>query len=260
MQYRKLFLLIFITGFFLNGRAQSLQKIPAGFWITCGDDKAMIIDPANAGNSTSGMVWQWENSEAKDLPSIYQKLLKPLDDCKPVNNGRELLLTSSGGATILVDVATKKVRFYARTPMAHSAALLPGGYIAVTNSTHPEGNSIEIYHIDRPEKVICKDTLYSGHGVVWNEKRKLLYVLGFDELRAYTFNPKAKGKELVKKAHWKLPALGGHDLSVVDEDQLLVSAHGHVWHFMIPQTLFTPFQLLAEQSNVKSVNYNKVTK
>ena len=202
MQYRKLFLLVLITGFFLNGRAQSLQKIPAGFWVTCGDDKAMIIDPANVRNNASGIVWQWENSEAKDLPSIYRKLLKPLDDCKPVDNGTKLLLTSSGGATLLVAVATKQVLFYARTPMAHSAALLPGGYIAVANSTHPEGNSIEIYHIDHSEKVICKDTLYSGHGVVWNEKRKLLYVLGFDELRAYTFNPKAKGKELVKTAHW----------------------------------------------------------
>ncbi|ANH83215.1 hypothetical protein A8C56_21545 [Niabella ginsenosidivorans] len=254
------FLLFFTAFLFLHCSAQQLQKVPEKFWVVCGDDKAMIIDPSKTVNGAPGIVWQWENSEAKILPPIYQKLLRPLDDCKPVDDGKMLLLTSSGGATLLVDVATKAVRFYARTPMAHSAALLPGGYIAVANSTHPGGNSIEIYHRDHPEKVICKDSLYSGHGVLWNKKRKLLYVLGFDELRAYNLHIRGEDARLVKVKTWKLPAPGGHDLSGVDEDQLLVSAHGHVWDFRINEGRFTPFQLLAEIPDVKSVNYNSTTK
>ncbi len=76
------------------------------------------------------------------MPDVYQKLLGILDECKPVDHNTKLLLTASSGATCLLDIKDKKVVFYAKTPMAHSAELLPRGYIVVVNSTNPKGNSL----------------------------------------------------------------------------------------------------------------------
>ncbi|WP_317124664.1 DUF6528 family protein [Albibacterium indicum] len=88
----------------------------------------------------SEIVWTWSTTEASDIPSEYQRLLVPLDECKPIFDNKKLLLTSSGGATIVLDIASRKVEFYAKTPMAHSADLLPNNRIAVANSTHKHPN------------------------------------------------------------------------------------------------------------------------
>ena len=65
--------------------------------------------------------------------------------------------------------------------MSHSADMLPGNRIVVANSTNPRGNSIEIYDISRSNECIWRDSLYSGHGVVWSEKYQSLFALGYDE-------------------------------------------------------------------------------
>lgn len=258
---KKLLLLLLLTGWIFPVAAQKkLSQVPDGFWVACGDDKVIIIDPEKSSNENVNIVWQWSKAEATALPTIYQRSLQTLDDCKPVDNNRKLLITSSSGATILLDILTRKIDFYTQTPMAHSAALLPGGFIAVANSTHPKGNSIELYHISKPEKVLFKDTLYSGHGVVWHPQKKQLYVLGFDELRSYqlklTGNKRAK---LVKKYTWKLPDEGGHDLSFVNNENLLISSHSGVWNFNTTDNTFTAFTQLSRVKNIKSVNYNSTT-
>ncbi|WP_008586908.1 DUF6528 family protein [Niabella soli] len=254
--------ILLLTALFYQGIlfAQELKQIPPGSWVTCGDDKALVLDPTRSENGRPVILWSWDNKEATELPAEYRKLLHPLDDCKPVLDNRKLLLTSSGGATILVDIATKQVEFYAHTPMAHSAAVLPGGYLAVANSTHPQGNSLELYRYDQPEKVLFKDTLYSGHGAVWNNQKQQLFVLGFNELRAYKLDAADRTHpRLVKTQTWVLPDVGGHDLSLIDGNHLLVSAHNDVWIFDIAAGSYTVFKPLEKVPNVKSVNLDKKT-
>ena len=227
--------------------------------IVCGDDKVLIIDESASNGSDIKIVWSWQVSEAAiQLPAIYQTYLIPLDECKPVDNGMNLLITSSGGGVVLIERATKKCLFYAYAPMAHSADVLPDGRIAVALSTNPAGNSIEIYDRTQSEKVLFSDSLYSGHGAVWNVARQRLYALGYDELREYSlvkWNTQSPALKLERK--WTIPGISGHDLSPVSDDELLVSEHHGVHLFDIRSETFTPFEPLKSADNIKSVNFIK---
>ncbi len=228
--------------------------------IACGDDKVIIIDEQTSEDENVKINWSWSVSKATDLPEKYQKLLIPFDECKPVDKGKKLLLTSSGGGVVLLDIATKKSLFYAYAPMAHSAELLPDNRIAVALSTNPAGNSLELYDVSKPEVVLFKDTLYSGHGSVWMPKQKRLYALGYDDLRAYSLTDwDTETPSLTLEKTWILPAKGGHDLIDISNYELIVTAHEAAWVFDIEKEEFKPFEPLANEHHVKSVNYDKKT-
>lgn len=202
----------------LSGCSPKLGSSASDIIFVCGDDKVQMIDLSKSNGEQVAIMWQWAAKEATDIPAAYQKMLATLDECKPFEKNTKLMLTSSGGATVVLDIKTKKVFFYAKTPMAHSAEILPNNRIVVANSTHSKGNSIELYDINKPEKVICKDSLYSGHGVVWNKKNKKLYALGYDELREYTLqNWESDSPALELNRYWKLPDEGGHDLFLYND-------------------------------------------
>ena len=65
--------------------------------------------------------------------------MRTIDECKVVDNNRKMLVTSSSGGCVLIDIATKEVLFYATARNAHSAELLPEGRIAVALSVHNSG-------------------------------------------------------------------------------------------------------------------------
>ncbi|MBE8714340.1 DUF6528 family protein [Sphingobacterium hungaricum] len=243
-----------------NLNAQITKAVPKGFWVACGGNEVLVINP-DASDQQSQIVWNWKVSEAeKQIPLHYQKLLVPLDECKLIDNNTKLLLTSSGGATCIVDIKTKKVEFYAQTPMAHSAEILSNNLIAVANSTHAKGNSLEIYHRSKPELVLAKDSLYSGHGVSWDAERQVLYALGYDNLRTYKVGfDKGNKVELTLLKTVKLPDLGGHDLSVIDKDRLLVSTHHSVFNYNVVADTFEEFEPLKKIENVKSANFDPIT-
>lgn len=224
----------------------------------CGGKDVIIVDMSKSEGKNLYEVWRWNIEEPTEgLPVEYGKYLNPLDECKFVDNGKKLLLTSSSSGTVLIDIKSRKVLFYARTPMAHSADLLPDGRIAVANSTHKKGNSLELYDINKPEVVLFKDSLYSGHGAVWMGERKSLYALGHDCLREYKLKDWASEKpSLELNRTWKLPVRSGHDLSRVDKDRLLVSGHEGVVWFDLRSEEFAPFEPLKNTLNVKSVNYD----
>lgn len=227
--------------------------------IACGDDQVIIFEHNRTSDNTVNVVWRWNVTEAIDLPPEYQKYMVPTDECKPVD-GNRILITSSGGGVALVDRESKKCIFYTYSPMAHSAELLPGNRIAVALSTDPEGNSIELYDINKSEKVIFKDSLFSGHGVVWMESVDRLFALGYDELRSYSlenWDSENPGMKLTEK--WTLPDNGGHDLAFVSDSSLILTTSNTVWKFNVVNEHFTPFELLLDESNVKSVNYNEET-
>ncbi|MGC4234327.1 MAG: DUF6528 family protein [Niabella sp.] len=226
----------------------------------CGDDKVMLINSRKSVEGQAAIIWTWTVAEATDLPLPYRQLMVPLDECKLVDKSKKLLLTSSGGGAVLLDIKTKKVLFYAKVPMAHSAEILPHGRIVVALSTHKAGNSIELYDITKPDRLLFKDSLYSGHGVVWDKASDRLFALGFDELRAYELKDWAtETPGLLLVQSWKLPDEGGHDLSAIDNDELLVSTHHNVFIFNTRKGEFRLFDMLAGKEDIKSVNYNRKT-
>ena len=224
----------------------------------CGGKEVRIIDLSKSNGREINEVWSWNIEDGiEGLPAEYSKYLMPLDECKFVDNNKKLLLTSSHSAVVLLDIKSKKCDFYARVPMAHSADLLPNNRIAVALSTNKAGNSLEIYDISQPEKVLWRDSLYSGHGAVWHAERESLYALGYDVLREYKlkdWNTDAPALELV--ASTPIPVKSGHDLVKVDEQRMLVSGHEGVMWFDVESKEFSPFEPLKDTYNVKSVNYN----
>ena len=224
----------------------------------CGGKEVRIIDLSKSNGREINEVWSWDIEDGiEGLPAEYSKYLMPLDECKFVDSNKKLLLTSSHSAVVLLDIKSKKCDFYARVPMAHSADLLPNNRIAVALSTNKAGNSLEIYDISQPEKVLWRDSLYSGHGAVWHAERESLYALGYDVLREYKlkdWNTDAPALELV--ASTPIPVKSGHDLVKVDEQRMLVSGHEGVMWFDVESKEFSPFEPLKDTHNVKSVNYN----
>lgn len=224
----------------------------------CGGEEVKIIDISRSEGRNIAEVWSWRIDEPTEgLPAEYGKYLKPLDECKFVDGNRKLLLTSSHSAVVLLDIESKRCDFYARVPMAHSADLLPNNRIAVALSTNERGNSLEIYDIAQPEKLLFRDSLYSGHGAVWHAERKSLYALGYDVLREYKlkdWNSDTPSLEMV--ASWAIPVKSGHDLTKVDKRNMLVSGHEGVVWFDVESGEFSPFEPLKDTHNVKSVNYS----
>ena len=229
------------------------------FVIAGGDDKVLIIDSRKSSADSAAVVWKWEISDALgQIPDRYAGLCVRVDDCKPVNKGRQVLLTASSNATLLVDIKTHKCIFWAETPMAHSAELLPKGRIVVANSETPAGNSLELYDVSEPEKLLFKDSLYFGHGTVWMPKQKRLYALGFQELRAYKlkdWNTDAPSLEL--DTVYKVPTDRCHDLSRISDKELLITTGTEVYVFDVQKCEFSDFLPLKGVRNVKSVNFDK---
>lgn len=224
----------------------------------CGDDKVWIIDFARSEGCNHKVLWRWQaDNSVKGLSEEYVNRLRTIDECKVVDNNRKMLVTSSSGCCVLIDIATKEVLFYATARNAHSAELLPEGRIAVALSVHNSGlgNALELYDIDQPDKCLYRDSLYSGHGVVWNAKRNSLFALGYQELRQYKLKDwQCDSPSLERVATWTLPINEGHDLSAVDDDRMLISGYEGVLWFNITTGEFSPFEPLKDVKNVKSVN------
>ena len=253
---KKQLLLIIVT--LLCAGCTSVKK---EWMAVCGDGIVRIIDMAESDSTDIKEVWRWDKDDPQvNLPKGYDMLMRNLDECKFVDNNTKMLLTASGDGMMLLDIKTKDILCYAHVPMAHSADLLPNNRIAVALSIHNKGNALEIYDIDTPETVVFRDTLYSGHGVVWNEKRQRLYALGYKELKEYElvdWNTDQPSLRQVKM--WEIPMESGHDLSPVDDNRMLVSAHEGVMWFDIDKEEFSPFEPLCDVENVKSVNYDPET-
>ena len=224
----------------------------------CGDDKVLIIDSYASQGADTRIVWEWKASDSAGLPEVYQGYMRSNDDCKPVDGNSKILVTSSSGGVVLIDRETKESLFHAQVPNAHSAEYLPGGRIAVALSTAEKGNCIELYDIGRPEKVLFRDSLYSGHGLVWIGETETLFALGGSELRAYSLEDwDSPNPELQLKKSWAIPGEGGHDLAAVSEKRLVLTTVDGVWNFDIETESFSAFEPLAGVENVKSVNYDE---
>lgn len=223
-----------------------------------GDDQVIVIDFETSDTSNLNIVWSWNAGEATDLPEVYREYIRSVDDCKSVDDNKKILLTSSSGAAVVVDRKSKRALFYAHVPNAHSAEWLPHNRIVVALSTSEGGNSIELYDMDQSDVVLFKDSLYSGHGVVWISETEKLFALGFNELREYSLkNWDTKNPELQLEKSWQIPGTSGHDLMSVSDSRLLLTTREGVWNFDVPTEVFSPFAPLETEKDVKSVYFDE---
>lgn len=229
-------------GFLLLGPAAG------GTLFVCGADEVVRIDPAT---SPAERLWAWSAAGCDEIPADLKRAFATTDECKPLDGGKRLLVSSSGGGCALLELPSGKALWWARVTNAHSIEELPGGRIAVASSVGATGNKVLLFDRSLPEKPIAELPLKSAHGLVWDGKRKLLWALGFDVLIAC----RADGDELVQTQSHTLPDNDGHDLRAVPGSQdLVLSTHGGVWLFDREKSTFRPEPTMKEWMDVKSID------
>lgn len=239
----------------------SASPVSADLILLCGWDEVFAIDPGTAASEKPEKMWSWRARDQKSLPAAVVKALGTTDDCKPVRDGRQVLITSSGGGCALVDSPSGAVRWFARVPNAHSIELLPADRVVVASSTHADGNRLVLFDLARSEEPIGSTPLVSAHGVVWDADRESLWALGLNELQRYRLDAwDSKSPSLKQEQTWPLPDEGGHDLQPVPGTaDLVVTSHKTVSLFNRDRGEFRPHPELKGRSHVKAVAVHPVS-
>jgi len=221
-------------------------------FLVCGDNKVLLVDYEQSAGGQPSIIWTWDAREATDLPEEYRtKKFNTMDDCKAINDRKQLIVSSSSGGVAILDSKDRKVQFYATVPNAHSVEILPNDRLVAAASTHSEGNKIMLFDIHQPDKVLFEDSLYSAHGVVWHEGTETLFALGYDVLRAYKM-PSPDELELQKE--WKIPGEGGHDLQLAEDGKhFYLTEHTGAWLFDISGEKFSKIPDFPDAENIKSI-------
>lgn len=229
--------------------------------IVCGWDEVFILALGDGPTPTHRKVWSWRAADSPGIPADMRALFRTTDDCKPVDGGRRILVSSSGGAVALVDRQTRRASFSARVTNGHSIEMLPRERIAVAASVSPAGTGNRIVIFDASTgKELASDELRSAHGALWDQARGVLWALGGDVLRAYNIGSDGTPLELDRTFEIALPAEGGHDLvAIPDSSRLFLSTVGRCFYFDRERRQFSPHDALGDQPNIKSYNVHPRT-
>ncbi len=233
-----------------------------GQLVVCGWDEVFVFD-LGAPDNPGGKIWSWRAKDRPELPAELHARFATTDECKPVDGGRRILITSSSDGVALVDYPSGKVVFHATAPNAHSAELLPGGRIAVAASHRPNasGDRLILFDIGSPDKPLSHTELPWGHGVVFDQKRRILWALADEDLHAYTLKDwDTDSPSLALNAKHRMPDRGGHDLyPAADTPALTVTTGKHCWLFDRDTRRFSPHPALADKASVKCITVDSAT-
>ena len=252
---------LFIGGCGINPDEAICEKPSSTELIVCGWDEVFIIDTSGQLKDPPVKLWSWKAQDSPELPEHIKALFDTTDDCKPVENGRKILITSSGGGIALIERESKKALFYAVVGNAHSAEILPAGRVAVAASGAPDGNRLILYDLDKPEHELFSDELPRGHGVIWDSNRQLLWALAGNNIQVYqlkdwdTSQPKLERIDTIE-----LPESGGHDFyPVPDTNKLFVTTTNYIWLFDRDKKTFQKFPDIDDTLHIKSICINPIT-
>jgi hypothetical protein len=240
----------------LGGCRPALRPEPAEELLVCGGDEVVAVDLSGR------TLWSWKATERPEIPPELRPKFRSTDDCKPVDGGAKVLITSSGGAVALVERATGRALFWAAAVNAHSAELLPRGRVAVASSVGTGGNRLLLFDLAAPGAApLWQEELSSAHGAVWDDVRRTLWALGGRELRAYRLKDwDGPAPSLERAETFPLPDVGGHELRPVPgRPALLVTTHTGVWHFDRDRARFDPADGFPEKDDVKAVDVHPGT-
>jgi len=254
----------------MAGSQSRLTRANPNELILCGWDEVFILDMSQSESGKPKKVWSWQANGHADLPWYGQDVrFGATDECKLVDGGRKILVTSSGLAVgvALVDRASRKVLFWARAENAHSADLLPGDRVAVATSIHEvpdpplNPDRLTIYDGRTPGRELFHTELPAGHGVVWDEERQVLWGLSHRDIRAHRLAQwDSEGPSLEMLFAVDVPVGGGHDLYPMPGSPLMtVTAHRHCWLFDRDNRSLQLHPQLGEIGSVKSISVNPVT-
>jgi hypothetical protein len=229
--------------------------------VFCGWDEVFIADPGDFDGDNLSKIWSWRAEDCRDLPEDFRTLFNTTDECKPIDGGRRILISSSGGGLAVVDRSSGRVQWYGYLGNAHSIELLPQKRVVAAGSTHPRGNKLALFDLSTSNQILFETELYSGHGVVWDETHRLLWALGYEELRAYSLKDWHTRKPKLKlEQTYRLPSTGGHDLIMSRKGlELLLTTNDGVYSFEIKKSKFSPYPQLAGLERIKSVSIHPLS-
>jgi len=230
--------------------------------ILCGGDEVFALRVSGPDRISTNKVWSWRAADCPNLPENLRDKFGTTDECKPVEGGKKILITSSGGGVALVERGTGKVLFSAFVGNAHSAEMLPRNRIVVAGSTHAEGNRLAVFDLGQPGGPVYTTELHAAHGVVWDEKREVLWALGYEELNSYRLvNWASPEPKLHMSNSYPLPDPAGHDLQPTPTcDILVLSTGSHVYVFDPERRAFFPHVTWGNKGGVKCVSIHPKTK
>lgn len=244
-------------------------KDETGELLVCGGPQVLRLTVRFTGGGAQLVSrTQWQADQSAGMPPAMVPRFKTTDDCKPIDEGRRVLVTSSGGAVAIFDAASGKTEFHAIVPNAHSADVLPGNRVVAAASDAPEGDKLMVF--DRAAvpggageaTPICSVPLDSGHGAVWIEAERTLWALGRWELQAYELADWSSAKPSLKlRESFTLPSDGGHDLSPIPHgSSFIVTTNSEVLTFDRRAKTFAPYAPIAKHPAVKSVAIHPATR
>lgn len=203
----------------------------------------------------------WEAGQSEGMPAAMVPKFRTTDDCKPIDGGTRLLVTSSADGLAIVERATGKTEFYATVPNAHSAEVLPGGRVVAAASTSPTGNRLILFDRTKSDVELFTTPLVSAHGTHWVEEERTLWALGLQELQAYALADWESATPSLKlRETFRLPSRGGHDLSPVPgTSQFIVTTVEEVLIFDRSTGQFVRHPEIGSLVNVKSVSIHPTT-
>lgn len=235
--------------------------------LVCGSNKVALFNKelVDWGESyNKGLIWSW-NCESIQSICPGAKSNSHIDDTKIVNDKRQLLVTCSNnsGWCVLIEpdysqpTGAELLFWTNKADNAHSAELLPGGYIVVACSTGA-GECLQLYDIRKNNTIIAEYPLNSAHGAVWNPATERLYAIGGTTLQVYKWDPSVPALEKEEELSTTGYVSGLHDISIVDDNTLIMGA-GKCALFDISTKKFTSVPLFNNASGIKSLNYNPQT-
>ena len=233
----------------------ALAEQPGALLLCAGGSELSVRDA-----TTGAKLWRWSGDDAEGLDPAERKAFNHLDECKPVDGGKRILVSASNSGCALIEYPTGRIAWKATATNAHSLEILPRDRVIVASSL--SGDRLLLFDIHGPAQPIWKAPLHSAHGVVWDAPRGALWALGFGELRHYTLTDwDTDHPSLTLKSAHPLPTDDGHDLRAVpDSHDLLVTTENGVLLFDRERAAFRRHAALGEKAKLKSADVHPGTK
>lgn len=261
MPQRKISRRLLLGGAAVCWGASRVSAADAPRLLVCGGTE---VYDARLGGTEAQPQWEdlriWKPEQSQGLPASYaSRPFRTTDDCKPVDGGKRVLVTSSANGVAIYERQSGRTEFYAMVPNAHSACTLPENHLVVAASVNAEGNALVLFRGDRNERPLFRTPLESAHGVVWDEKRDVLYAVGMDRLEEYSFAPGGSAP-LKLLRHTPLPSRGGHELAPGRTDnELVVTTESEALFFDKEKRAFRPHPELGSLHHVKCISIHPQT-
>ncbi len=251
-------------------KAKSYRDVKMVEMIACGGREVFIFEIPESPDDVNPAkpqepkkVWKWTAAKAVGLPDRLRGNFAVTNECKPVDGGRRFFITAKEGGVALVNRSTRRVEWYTKLhTRPYSADILPGNRIVVVGGKHQKDGIIAIYDRFNTGDPLWKEILPHGHAVYWDNERKTVWALGWDEIHAYKLeNWESRQPSLKIAKRYQVPGDGCHDLAPIPgSPDMLVTLHQGVWIFDRDRGELKRHPFMGHLEHVKSIGFHPNTK